>query len=459
MAAADYYNRSEPSWFASDRLESQLKDYVAISLKLIWQRQAIFLSATLLAVCYFDPVRSLLCYGAVLFTEMLDLILTRRINKWVDQDWTKGRNLLIWTMVNTVLSASAISMFVVMISLQEGIASHFTPLFFLFAGALFAAMNNHQLLPALILRLSIYGVTFLFIVLWDIWLVSPPLTSTLWLNFFTVCFVLYFILDCSLVFLRNYRNGVKQLEEIRQEHQRTKAAYEIKSKFLATVSHELRTPLTSIKGGLDLVNSGALGEVPETMTSMLGIAGKNSARLADLIDDLLDVQKIDAEEIVLRVKPVSIQKLVDDAIDANKGYAEPLGINIVKNLPNEDLTILGDENRLMQVMANLLSNALKFSGSSQTVTVCASRLGERVRISVTDKGIGIPPDSKDLVFGQFTQVDSSDQRKIGGTGLGMSITKKIVERLGGKIDYVSELDQGTTFYIEFDCLKTDVAGE
>lgn len=458
MAIVEQFDTPEPSWLASDRLENQLKDYVAVSLKLIWQRQAIFLAATLLAALYFDPAKALFCYGSVLFTEVLDLILTRRIRSWEDRDWARGRNLLIWTMVNTFLSAAAISMFVVMIALQEGVGGHFTPLFFLFAAALFAAMNNHQLFPALILRLSIYGVAFLFIASLDLWRVSPPLNSKLWLNFFTVAFVLYFILDCSLVFLRTYRHGVRQLEELRQEHMRTKAAYEIKSKFLATVSHELRTPLTSIKGGLDLVNSGALGPVPESMQSMLGIAGKNSGRLASLIDDLLDLQKIDAREIVFRLQPVNVQKLVIDAVEANHGYADPLGITVETQLPQDTLFIQGDEFRLMQVMANLLSNALKFSEGSDKVIVSAERVGSKVRISVIDKGIGIPDDSKDLVFGQFTQVDSSDQRKAGGTGLGMSITKKIVERLNGKIDYVSELGKGTTFSIEFESIDTSQPG-
>ena len=130
MAFAEQVKATEPSWFASERLEHQLKDYVSISLKLIWQRQAIFLAATLLAAFYFDASKALLCYGSVLFTEVLDLLLARRIRNWVDRDWAVGRNLLIWTMANTVLSASAISMFVVVIALQEGPGGHFTPAVF-----------------------------------------------------------------------------------------------------------------------------------------------------------------------------------------------------------------------------------------------------------------------------------------------------------------------------------------
>lgn len=457
MAIVEEVTGSEPSWYENERLRHQLKDYVGVSLKLIWQRQAIFLAATLLAACYFDPLKAVAVYCVVLLTEVVDWVLAKDIRNWDDDDWSKGRGFMIRVMMNTFFSASAISLFVIMMALQEDASGHFTPLFLLFAGSLFAAINNHQLLPALILRLTLYGATFLFIALLDIWRVNPPLDSKLWLNFFTVAFVLYFIIDCSVVFLKIYRNGVRQLEEIRQEHQRTKDAYEVKSKFLATVSHELRTPLTSIKGSLDLVNGGALGEVPSTMVSMLGIAGKNSQRLANLIDDLLDLQKIDAGEMVFHFNAVNVQELVRDSVDATRGYADSLGISISADFHEDDLFIQGDSFRLMQVMANLLSNALKFSNEAGHVVVRASSRNNRVRISVIDKGLGIPADSKDKVFGQFTQIDSSDQRKVGGTGLGMSITKKIVERHNGEIDYVSEVGRGTTFFVEFDAYDSAAA--
>ena len=453
MSIAEQWLNRKSGWFSSDKIEQQLKDYVAISQKLIWQRQAIFLAATMLAVFYFDPVIAVFCFAVVMFTEALDLILSRRIRNWNDHDPVKARRFLIWIVGNTILSAGAICLFVISIALQEGVGGHFTPLFFLFAAAIFAAMNNHQLVPVLILRLLLYGATFLFIGYLDIWRVNPPLDSVLWLNFFTVLFVMYFAIDCSRVFLQFYRNGQRQLEEIRQEHARTKAAYEVKSNFLATVSHELRTPLTSIKGSLDLVNTGALGQAPESMKAMLRIAGKNSERLADLIDDLLDLQKIEAGEMVFRFDTVNVRKLVLDSTEASKGYADPLGKTIDIELPDEDLFIQGDEFRLMQVMANLLSNALKFSRKNEKVVVSARQSDGKVRISVSDKGIGIPEDARDQVFGQFSQVDSSDQRKVGGTGLGMNITKRIVERHNGHIDYFSKLGQGATFFVEFDAAQ------
>ena len=450
VVEANKKNSDDSAWFKLERLERQLKDYVGITKKLMWQRQAIFLAATLLSVFYFNPIAAIICYAVVLFTDVFDLSLERRVSSWTDHDPRRARSFLIWILVNTVLSASAICAFVLVIALQQETGGHFTPLFFLFAAGVFAAMNNHQLLPALVLRLAIYFVGFFAIAFLDIWRYSPPLNSQAWLHFFTVLFVVYFIVDCSFAFLRMYRKGLRQLEELQEEHQRTKAAYEVKSKFISTVSHELRTPLTSIKGSLDLINSGALGDIPENMRPMVEIAGKNSARLADLINDLLDLQKIEAGEMMYRIEPLSVSQLIVDAVEANQGYADSLEIDLMMTLPDPDVFIQGDEARLMQVMANVISNGLKFSETGGVVRVFGEIVGKKVRICVKDNGIGIPEGAKDKVFGKFTQIDNSDQRRKGGTGLGMNITKQIVERHNGEIDYVSRLGHGTTFFIEFD---------
>jgi signal transduction histidine kinase len=186
------------------------------------------------------------------------------------------------------------------------------------------------------------------------------------------------------------------------------------------------------------------------MVPIMQIAGKNSKRLADLINDLLDIQKIEAGKMSFRFGAVHVRALVKEAIEANKGFSDQLGIELVAALPAYDMVIQGDEGRLMQVMANLLSNGLKFSKEHGRIEVSAERINKKVRISVRDYGIGVSESERELVFGKFTQIDSSDQRKVGGTGLGMYITKQIVEQHGGEIDFVSEVGRGTTFFVEFD---------
>ena len=435
----------------ASRMERQIRDYSACITGLIWQRQAIFLAAAVLTMFYFDPAKSLACYTALLFNELSDLYLSRRLEREPVLSQRKARRYLRWILANTVISALGVCLFAMVVAMQQGAGGHFTPLFFLFAAALFAAMNNHQIFVVLAVRLAIYGVTFMAIVLMDILRYNPPLDSELWLHFFTVIFVMYFIIDCSFVFMSFYRKNVRQLEELRQEHERTKIAYRAKSQFVATVSHELRTPLTSIKGSLDLINTGVLGPIPEEMAPIMSIAGKNSTRLADLINDILDLQKIEAGEVAYQFAPVDVRDLILDAVDANAGYATTLDIALQADLVDgETVFTNGDEKRLMQVMSNMISNALKFSREGGMVTVGYSVEGRKVRIWVKDQGIGIPENARAKVFGKFTQVDNTDQREKGGTGLGMNISQQIIEHHNGTIDYVSVLGKGTTFFIELD---------
>lgn len=438
------------NWLASKDREQRIKDYIILSNKLIWQRQASFLAAAILAAFYFDPYSTIILYVVVFLTEILDQLLGFRAKAWDGKDPAVGRQLLKRITINTAISAVAIGAFIINIAIQQTSGGHFTPLFFLISASLFAAMYNSQIISVLLVRLSIYGATFVFIAFLDVVRYRPPLSSTIWLEFFTVVFVLYFIVDTSIKFYRGYQERLEQIKLIHEENERTKAAYEIKSQFLSTVSHELRTPLTSIKASIDLVNSGVLGKIPDEMVSPLSIAAKNGHRLANLIDDLLDLQKIEAGEMRFQFETVSANELVKDSIEAVSGYAEKLGIHVVAADASEEYLIRGDYYRLIQVMNNLLSNAIKFSDDGGTVYVRATAFEDRVRISVQDEGIGIPENSSARVFGKFSQVDSSDIRKVGGTGLGLNITKQIVERHEGTIDYESEHGVGSTFYVEFD---------
>ncbi|MGR3452708.1 sensor histidine kinase [Pseudooceanicola sp.] len=431
----------------------QIQDYVCAITSLIWQRQGIFFAATLLAAFYIDATKAFLLYTAVLLTELLDLRLARRVARWTGKDQKTARKIMIQILINTALSASAITAFVVMIALEQRLGGHFTPLFFLFAAALFCAMNNHQILGALIVRLSIYGAGFVFIALIDVLRFMPPITSYIWLQFFTVAFVMYFILDVSRLYLGMYRANLAHLEKLEGEHEKTKIAYQVKSNFVSTVSHELRTPLTSIKGSLDLIQAGSIGPVPDHLKPVLDLAGRNCERLSDLINDILDVQSLEAGRFVSELKPIIAENVVEEAVQVNYGYADKHGVYLDFTRPESTTYIKGDQRRLIQVLTNLISNAVKFSEQGDAVTVRCETVDGKVVIFVEDNGIGIPENSRDKVFGQFHQIDSSDQRDYGGTGLGMNISKQIVELHRGVIDYVSELGVGTTFMVALDTIE------
>ncbi len=228
-----------------------------------------------------------------------------------------------------------------------------------------------------------------------------------------------------------------------------KQVEKLKNEFVSTVSHELRTPLTSIRGSLSLINAGAVGEIPDKAKKMLAIAGNNTERLLLLINDILDVQKIESDEISFKFSSVDVMSLLETAILNNVAYAQKHDVEfkIIKKL--DGVRLFADADRIIQVLNNLLSNAAKFSPKGEIVEISVLRHGNDIlRISVTDYGSGIPESFQPRLYEKFTQSDSSDTRQKGGTGLGLSISKAIVEKHGGRIDYVTQKDIGTTMYFE-----------
>ncbi|MDH5655973.1 MAG: ATP-binding protein [Spirochaetia bacterium] len=222
----------------------------------------------------------------------------------------------------------------------------------------------------------------------------------------------------------------------------------MKNEFISTVSHELRTPLTSIRGSIRLLTGGALGKLPEEIRNLLNIASNNTERLLLLINDILDIQKIETGKMDFQFQLFSIKEFLEESLSINQSYADPYGINFKLTVPQDDFHINGDRNRLLQVMDNLISNAVKFSPENSSIEIKAEKNQDLIRIEVTDHGTGIPDHFKPFLFDKFTQEDSSDTRKKGGTGLGLSITKLILEKHNGYIDFFSGNDSGTTFYFE-----------
>lgn len=223
----------------------------------------------------------------------------------------------------------------------------------------------------------------------------------------------------------------------------------MKNEFISTVSHELRTPLTSIKGSIGLMIGGAAGELSTQAQELLTIANNNTERLLFLINDILDIQKIESGELEMEFVNIELIPFLKQAIQDNTAYAEQYGISLMLDPVEHNVCIHGNKDRLMQVMANLLSNAVKFSHSKGIVKVSVTEKNEQtIRISVTDYGQGIPIDFYSTIFDKFTQHDSSDTRNKGGTGLGLNISKSIIEKHGGKIAFTSEIEAGTTFYFD-----------
>ena len=222
----------------------------------------------------------------------------------------------------------------------------------------------------------------------------------------------------------------------------------MKSEFISTVSHELRTPLTSISGALGLIVGGVVGELPEKIKKMLHIAHKNSQRLTYLINDLLDMEKLSAGKMQFNMQAIELKSVLGLAAESNLAAGIERMISITIDNPHQDLKVLVDQHRFLQVMSNLISNAIKYSPNHGNVSIQVGHHGDKVRICVIDQGPGVPAEFQDRLFQKFVQADSSDTRKQGGTGLGLAISRELMEAMQGHLDFERDRQTGANFYLE-----------
>jgi len=225
-------------------------------------------------------------------------------------------------------------------------------------------------------------------------------------------------------------------------------AERMKKEFTSTLSHELRTPLTSIIGSLQLINSGVLGDVAGDIGELTGVAERNGQRLLDLINDILDIEKIESGKLTLVPEIIQVSELVGESIVLNKAFGERFKVRFESRGELPGRQVHADRKRLLQVMTNLLSNAAKFSPEGEVVEVSAEDRGAMVHISINDRGTGIPESFRTRIFGRFTQADSTTARQKGGTGLGLAICKRLVEMMQGRIGFDDRPGGGTSFWFE-----------
>ena len=225
-------------------------------------------------------------------------------------------------------------------------------------------------------------------------------------------------------------------------------AERLKKEFTSTLSHELRTPLTSIIGSLQLINAGVLGDVPKDVAELTEVAERNGQRLLDLINDILDVEKIESGKLTLNPQVIRVDELVREAMVLNKGFGDRFKVRFEARGELSPREVIADHKRLLQVMTNLLSNAAKFSPEGQVVEITTEERADCLRVAVHDRGPGIPESFKARVFGRFNQADSTTSRQKGGTGLGLAICKRLVEMMQGRIGFQDREGGGTTFWFE-----------
>ncbi len=230
-------------------------------------------------------------------------------------------------------------------------------------------------------------------------------------------------------------------------------AEQMKKEFTSTLSHELRTPLTSILGALQLVNSGVMGHPGKDIQELTTVAERNAQRLLDLINDILDIEKIESGKLTLVREPLALDEVLREALVLNRAFGDRYGVRFALRGDPPRVEVNADRKRLLQVMTNLLSNAAKFSPEGGTVEVSADCVGGRVRIGVHDRGPGVPESFRSRMFSRFAQAESALTRQKGGTGLGLAICKRLVEMMDGSIGFAEREGGGSTFYFDLPALR------
>lgn len=254
--------------------------------------------------------------------------------------------------------------------------------------------------------------------------------------------------ESSLTLSLRSKQLEKSLQEVAKANRELKRLDKLKDEFISVVSHELRTPLTSIRGAVGLIAQRVVEPGSDPYQLLIQTAVNNCERLSSIINDLLDVQKFEAGKFVLQLKPVDLVDLVQQAISASNAYAHKyqVSVRLEADLATP-LTVNVDALRIRQVLDNLLSNAMKFSHQGGAVLVELSGDEQQVKMAITDQGVGIPESFHLRVFDKFSQADASDSRTQEGTGLGLTICKKIIESHQGQIGFVSQEQQGSCFWV------------
>ena len=237
----------------------------------------------------------------------------------------------------------------------------------------------------------------------------------------------------------------KATKDLRKANEELKRLNRIKSDFVSTVSHELRTPLTSVQGYISLMYDGAVGPTTVEQKEFLGIIKEESQRLTRLINDLLDISKIEAGKMQMTFSDLNLLEFINNYKKEIESMASSKGIKVTFIVPHKLPSIKADADKIKQIFNNLISNAVKFSGKNSMLKIIIKVNTKDIQIDVIDQGIGIAQKDLKSIFEKFQQVDSKMTKKAGGTGLGLAITKHLIEGHGGKIWVKSKLGEGSTF--------------
>ncbi len=285
--------------------------------------------------------------------------------------------------------------------------------------------------------------------------VLPPFWKSWWfysiiiLSIIGIIFLSIFYMIRLNREIKNRKNAESELKDsnknLESVNEKLKRLDKLKDEFMANTSHELKTPLTGIIGLAESLIDGVGGDIPDLVKTNLQMIVSSGQRLSNLVNDILDFSKLRHKDINLKINDIDLHTLVNVVIAILNPIVMSKSVKIINLIPANVPNIRGDENRLQQILFNLIGNAIKFTDKG-SIKINTQKKGEFVEVSVIDTGIGIPEDKQSIIFESFEQVDGSIEREYSGTGLGLAVSKKLVELHGGKIDIESSLEKGSRFF-------------
>jgi signal transduction histidine kinase len=256
-------------------------------------------------------------------------------------------------------------------------------------------------------------------------------------------------IEALIVFVAFGMAAIFMIRRLRREELQRELAERQRQELMGVISHEFRTPASAIHGALELINRGTAGPVNAETQKLVDLAESNTTQLLTLVNDFLDLQKYEAGKLTMHMVACELRPIIDTAIKNNQTYARQFGVTFLLNDSNTDIKLLCDARRIEQVLANLLSNAAKYGAKNDVIEISVTRPSKAtVRISVTDHGEGVASHIQDKIFQKFVMARGVKRGKVRSSGLGLSISRAIIDEHGGSIDFESRPGEGATFYFE-----------
>jgi len=435
-------------------LEQSIHEVINDSVDRVWRRIVMYCGGYGLAAYYYDFTVAVICFAISLAAEIVDCTICVRLRRIDGNDQAtliKKRN---WIIFSSLLCSSSIVLASYLIASSNPIGFQLLPLFFIFAAALYAVMNNHQIFAAMTVRLAIYGLAALIVAVRQLVIDAPSVESHLWVQFAMVFFIYYLIVDCAINYRRAYVERMRQIEELDVARNLAETATNNKDEMVSALAHDLRTPLNAMLVSAQILETSGLNEKQNEYAQTVVASGWYMNRL---LSDILDAEQLSSGQMSISYVDANLRDIIQELLTLHCREAQAKGLafshSIASDFPE---ALMIDPVRIRQVLNNLLSNAVKFTVQG-SISVDAQFDGDFVSIQVKDTGPGIARENIERSFGRFSQIqDSGGINQIRGSGLGLWISRRLMRLMEGELTAESVVGEGSIFTMRFYAQPVDL---